>query len=206
MFSLFYRVKRCARPRRKHCWQWRCKGTFQKIPKNSCQPIKNSQAAYRAYKKLPSSEKECVPGFNLTSDQLFWVTTWYMICFANYQPCDLSIFQGGSCIWLVHPEWTGHQLSKHSQTAFGESSDETLELTWHLITCRAVPATRLDLGGWMCPLPTCPSLRKTSSAKKGRTSNLKSVAPSGNSGWPFRDTIVSPKNVQIATKSILWQI
>ena len=33
------------------------------------------QAAYRAYKKLPASEKECVPGFNLTSDQLFWVTT-----------------------------------------------------------------------------------------------------------------------------------
>ena len=168
---------------------------FKKIPTNSYQSIKNSQAAYRAYKKLPASEKECVPGFNLTSDQLFWVTTWYMICFANYQPCDLSIFQGGSCIWLVHPEWTGHQLSKHSQTAFGESSDETLELTWHLITCRAVPATRLDLGGWMCPLPTCPSLRKTSSAKKGRTLNLRSVAPSGNSGdmhwWQFRDTIVS---------------
>jgi len=32
-----------------------------------------AKAAYRAYKKLPSSEKECVPGFNLTSDQLFWV-------------------------------------------------------------------------------------------------------------------------------------
>merc|ERR1719305_2056308 len=32
-----------------------------------------AKAAYRAYKKLPASEKECVPGFNLTSDQLFWV-------------------------------------------------------------------------------------------------------------------------------------
>merc|ERR1712037_152562 len=32
-----------------------------------------SKAAYRAYKKLPAAEKECVPGFNFTSDQLFWL-------------------------------------------------------------------------------------------------------------------------------------
>jgi len=32
-----------------------------------------AKAAYRAYKKLPAAEKQCVPGFNLTSDQLFWV-------------------------------------------------------------------------------------------------------------------------------------
>ena len=31
------------------------------------------KAAYEAYKKLPDAEKQCVPGFNFTSDQLFWV-------------------------------------------------------------------------------------------------------------------------------------
>ena len=31
------------------------------------------KAAYEAYKRLPDAEKQCVPGFNFTSDQLFWV-------------------------------------------------------------------------------------------------------------------------------------
>ena len=31
------------------------------------------KAAYEAYKRLPEAEKQCVPGFNFTSDQLFWV-------------------------------------------------------------------------------------------------------------------------------------
>ena len=38
------------------------------------QSFKLFQAAYRTYKKLPFSEQQCIPGFNLTSDQLFWVT------------------------------------------------------------------------------------------------------------------------------------
>ena len=31
------------------------------------------KAAYKAYERLPLKEKQCVPGFNFTSDQLFWV-------------------------------------------------------------------------------------------------------------------------------------
>ena len=32
-----------------------------------------TRAMYEAYERLPEARKECVPGFNFTSDQLFWV-------------------------------------------------------------------------------------------------------------------------------------
>ena len=32
-----------------------------------------TKAAYEAYERLPEAEKQYVPGFNFTSDQLFWV-------------------------------------------------------------------------------------------------------------------------------------
>ena len=32
-----------------------------------------TRAMFRAYERLPEERKECVPGFNFTSDQLFWV-------------------------------------------------------------------------------------------------------------------------------------
>jgi predicted metalloendopeptidase len=31
------------------------------------------KAVYETYERLPEAEKQCVPGFNFTSDQLFWV-------------------------------------------------------------------------------------------------------------------------------------
>ena len=31
------------------------------------------KALYETYVRLPEGEKQCVPGFNFTSDQLFWV-------------------------------------------------------------------------------------------------------------------------------------
>ena len=31
------------------------------------------KAIYQTYERLPEADKQCVPGFNFTSDQLFWV-------------------------------------------------------------------------------------------------------------------------------------
>ena len=59
-----------------------------------------SKAAYEAYKKLPDVEKQCVPGFNFTSDQLYWVryfdtrfiklnqisTAWLLILLVHNRP------------------------------------------------------------------------------------------------------------------------
>ena len=73
---------------RKYRGQWRCQGEILLhsliglFSQPSSRPdqitlffnkLVCSQAAYRAYKKLPAAEKQCVPGFNITSDQLFWV-------------------------------------------------------------------------------------------------------------------------------------
>ena len=43
------------------------------------------KAAYEAYKRLPDAEKQCVPGFNFTSDQLFWVKYFDMRFIKLYQ-------------------------------------------------------------------------------------------------------------------------
>ena len=38
------------------------------------------RVGFRAYQRLPLEQKQCVPGFNFTSDQLFWVEIlWYLL-------------------------------------------------------------------------------------------------------------------------------
>ena len=53
-------------------------------------------AVYRAYDQLPLEEKQCVPGFNFTSDQLFWVRS-------NFGPTlDDCVFSAGLLFLLLH--------------------------------------------------------------------------------------------------------
>ena len=74
-----------------HRWQWRSQGWSQQKNEFLVISLRNLlfqfQAAYRTYKKLPFSEKQCIPGFNLTSDQLFWVNSWY-----KFHPIGFLIF------------------------------------------------------------------------------------------------------------------
>ena len=35
--------------------------------------ITTAKAVFKTYESLPEAKKQCVPGFNFTSDQLFWV-------------------------------------------------------------------------------------------------------------------------------------
>merc|ERR1711971_858838 len=44
-----------------------------------------SKAAYEAYKKLPDAEKQCVPGFNFTSDQLYWLGYSFFWCTIDHE-------------------------------------------------------------------------------------------------------------------------
>jgi predicted metalloendopeptidase len=44
-----------------------------------------SKAAYEAYKRLPEAEKQCVPGFKFTSDQLFWIGYSFFWCTLDNQ-------------------------------------------------------------------------------------------------------------------------
>jgi predicted metalloendopeptidase len=44
-----------------------------------------SKAAYEAYKKLPEAEKQCVPGFNFTSDQLYWLGYSFFWCTIDHE-------------------------------------------------------------------------------------------------------------------------
>jgi len=38
------------------------------------------KAIYQTYERLPEAEKQCVPGFNFTSDQLFWIGYSFFHC------------------------------------------------------------------------------------------------------------------------------
>merc|ERR1712181_131795 len=38
------------------------------------------RAMYQAYERLPQAEKRCIPGFNFTSDQLFWLGKSFFSC------------------------------------------------------------------------------------------------------------------------------
>ena len=47
--------------------------TLQADPSENIADNGGVRAVYGAYQRLPGAEKGCIPGFNFTSDQLFWV-------------------------------------------------------------------------------------------------------------------------------------
>ena len=47
--------------------------TLQAVPSENIADNGGTRAVYGAYQRLPEEEKGCIPGFNFTSDQLFWV-------------------------------------------------------------------------------------------------------------------------------------
>merc|ERR1711934_237459 len=51
------------------------------------------KAAYEAYKRLPDAEKQCVPGFKFTSDQLFWIGYSFFWCQFRNAHEDISDFR-----------------------------------------------------------------------------------------------------------------
>ena len=55
------------------------------------------KAVYETYNRLPEAEKQCVPGFNFTSDQLFWVEPFFLqSSFNNFK------FSAWLLVLLVH--------------------------------------------------------------------------------------------------------
>ena len=59
-FSIFYEGEDYSKPR--------AAPAGENIADNG-----GGMAVYETYKRLPEAEKQCVPGFKFTSDQLFWV-------------------------------------------------------------------------------------------------------------------------------------
>ena len=54
------------------------------------------KALYETYVRLPEAEKHCVPGFNFTSDQLFWVRL-------DFAPTlDHCVFSAGVLFLFLH--------------------------------------------------------------------------------------------------------
>ena len=53
-------------------------------------------AVYEAYNRLPEAEKQCVPGFNFTSDQLFWVEPFFSIQLFQFQIFSLATRSTGA--------------------------------------------------------------------------------------------------------------
>ena len=73
-----------------------------------------TRAMYQAYERLPEARKECVPGFNFTSDQLFWVVfnypqnCWIPICFTTLFRLETRSFPA--------QKWASMSISKTIET------------------------------------------------------------------------------------------
>jgi len=62
-------------------------------------------AVYETYKRLPDAEKQCVPGFNFTSDQLFWLGYSFYWCTNDGRHEDIKDYRH---ILNESPSFYGH--------------------------------------------------------------------------------------------------
>jgi len=60
---------------------------------------------YQAYERLPQAEKRCIPGFNFTSDQLFWLGNSFFSCTINGNHENIADYRD---LLTDYPDCSGH--------------------------------------------------------------------------------------------------